>query len=136
MSRRGRTNQEEIPMERIRCELGENATGLDDVRAAVARCRESGAELELVGIVRTSRLDPPQPAFGERVRRLKHLQRTLEEAVRIAGASGLKPVVSIREHTSERQSAQLRAGAIMRAPTRLARRFEGAGRTAPLEPGR
>jgi hypothetical protein len=124
-------------MERIRCELGERADALEDVRAAVALCRERGAELEFVAIVRTSSLDPPQPAFGERVRRFKHVQGELREAVRIARSAGLTPTVAIREAKLERGPLKGWAGAIVGAPARLAgRRRTGAGNPALLERSR
>jgi hypothetical protein len=82
-------------MERIQCEVSESPGALEDVRAAVARCREVGAELELVGIVKTSMFDAPQPAFGERVRRFNQVQHRLKQAAGIARSAGITPNVSL-----------------------------------------
>jgi hypothetical protein len=83
-------------MERIKCEVSESPGTLEDVRAAVARCRDASAELELVGIMRTSMFDAPQPAFGERVRRFNQVQHRLEQAAGIARGAGILPNVSVR----------------------------------------
>lgn len=83
-------------MERIQCEVSESPGALEDVRAAVARCSEVGAELELVGVVKTSMFDAPQPAFGERVRRFNQVQHRLEQAASIARSAGITPNVSLR----------------------------------------
>jgi hypothetical protein len=71
-------------MEVVTCEVDDSARAVEEVRAAVARCRAQGAELRLVGVVRTSRLDAPQPSCGERVRRSKLVRHRVEQAERIA----------------------------------------------------
>jgi hypothetical protein len=93
-------------MERIQCEVSESPGTLEDVRAAVARCREQGAQLELVGIVRTSMFDAPQPAHGERVRRFNEVQHALVRAIRIARSAGITPSVFVRAGKPTRKLAR------------------------------
>lgn len=126
-------------METIQCEVGESPSALEDVRAAVARCREQGAALELVGIVRTSMLDAPQPACGERIRRFKQVQQRVEQGIRIARGAGITPSVSVRVGMPEPELAR-EAGAIAAVAGVLGpmqrRGGTAAGRPAPLWPGR
>lgn len=86
----------ELVMERIRCDIDESEEGIEGVRDAVAFCREHGTKLELVGVVRTSMFDPPQPAHGELVRRFNEVQHRLVQAIEIAQSAGITPTVALR----------------------------------------
>jgi hypothetical protein len=126
-------------MERIQCEVSESPGTLEDVRAAVARCREQGAQLELVGIVRTSMFDAPQPAHGERVRRFNEVQHALVRAIRIARSAGITPSVFVRAGKPKRKLARQAdaTGAVAGVLGRVHGQIGAALRSpAPLWPGR
>ena len=84
-------------MARVLCAVDGSGAARDAVQAAIAFCREHDADLKLVGIVKETLLDfPPQPAYGERVRRYNQVQYELVRAAELARDAGLSPEMTIR----------------------------------------
>ncbi len=83
-------------MTRVICALDDSPASRAAVESAVEHCRRQGGELVLVGIVRTSPFDPPQPSYGEVARRYAGVQHELARAAATAKEAGLSPRVSLR----------------------------------------
>jgi nucleotide-binding universal stress UspA family protein len=80
----------------VLCEVDDSRAAREAVDAAIAFCREHDAVLRLVGVVKDSFFDPPQPSYGERTRRYRYVERALVEAAEAARAAGLRPEVTLR----------------------------------------
>jgi hypothetical protein len=83
-------------MTRVLCEVERWPGSSEAVTAAIAYCLAHGAELELVGLVRESRFEAPQPAVSERIRRFADVQDALARASSLAREAGLEPAVVVR----------------------------------------
>ena len=79
----------------VLCVVDHTPFSRDAVRSAIARCRDRGAELSLVGVVQPF-AEAAGPAYGERVRRLSLVETNLVRACRAARAAGVAPNVERR----------------------------------------
>ena len=82
-------------MSTVLCVVDHTPSSGDAVRRAIARSRDRGAELALVGVVQPF-ADAAGPAYGERVRRLGLVETNLVRAARAARAAGVAPIVERR----------------------------------------
>lgn len=83
-------------MARVLCAVDGSPAGREAVDAAISYCREHGAELTFVGLVKPSFLDPPQPSYGELVRRRSAVHHELARAAAAAREAGLTPEIVVR----------------------------------------
>ncbi len=83
-------------MARVLCAVDGSPAGRQAVDAAIAYCREHGAELTLVGLVKPRFLDPPQPSYGELARRHAAVHHELARAAAAAREAGLAPTIAVR----------------------------------------
>lgn len=83
-------------MARVLCAVDDSPAAGEAVRAAIAFCREHGAALKLVGVVKPSIFDPPQPSSGERVRRFNQVQFALARAAEVAREGALESEITVR----------------------------------------
>jgi len=83
-------------MARVLCAVDDSPAGREAVGAAIAFCRRQAAELTLVGLVKPSFFDPPQPSYGELVRRYTGVHHELARAASAARRAGLIPEITFR----------------------------------------
>lgn len=84
-------------MARVLCAVDGSPAGHQAIDAAVAFCRQHDADLKLVGVVKPSFFDPPQPSGGgELVRRYNQVQYELARGAAIAREAGLAPEITLR----------------------------------------
>ena len=72
--------------EPVLCEVDGSPTSTDDVQAAIARCQEAGAELELVGVLKETAAGNDS---SEHARRVSEVQGALIRAARAAREAGI-----------------------------------------------
>jgi nucleotide-binding universal stress UspA family protein len=89
-------------MTQVLCAVDDRPASADAVRAAIDLCRERGADLTLVGLVRPLTA-VVQPAHGELVRRLAHVQEHVLEAIRAAREAGITPTAVYRAGDSREE---------------------------------
>lgn len=90
-------------MTRVVCGVGESAATLDAVPAAVALCRENGADLELVGLVKDALSDSTRSGAGNKVARYKQVKFELDRAADVAREAGLSPEIVVRAGDAPRE---------------------------------
>ena len=83
-------------MTRVICGVGESPATLDAVPAAVAFCRETGDELELVGLVKDTLSDSTRSGAGNKVARYKRVKFELDRAAEMVREAGLSPEIVVR----------------------------------------
>ena len=83
-------------MTRVVCGVGESPVTLGAVPAAVAFCRESGADLEFVGVVRDVLTDTTRATGGNKVLRYNRVKFELDRAAEVARDAGLSPEIVVR----------------------------------------
>ncbi len=109
-------------MARVLCAVDGAPAAREAVRAAIAFCREHDADLKLVGVVKESLFDfPPQPSYGERVRRYNQVQYELVHAAEAAREAGLSFEMTIRSGNLAKELAR-EADATLAEEAFLARR--------------
>ncbi len=82
-------------MHSVLCGIDESGSH-EAVGAAIEYCRENGATLGLVGIVKDKFNDTTKGGAGERVRRYKKVKSELERAAESARTAGLPVTTTIR----------------------------------------
>lgn len=83
-------------MARVICGVGESPATLDAVPAAVTFCCESGADLELVGLVKDTLSDATRSGAGNKVARYKQVRFELDRAADVVREAGLSPEIAVR----------------------------------------
>ena len=83
-------------MEPVVCEVDGSRAAEQALEAAISFCRRRGASLELVGVVRESLFEAPQPAIGERIRRFREVEYALVQGLRLARAGGVEARALVR----------------------------------------
>lgn len=83
-------------MTRVVCGIGESPATLDAVPAAVDFCRETGAELELVGLVKDTLSDSTRSGAGNKVARYKQVKFELDRAAEVVREAGFSPEIVVR----------------------------------------
>lgn len=83
-------------MTRVVCGIGDSPATLDAVPAAVAFCRENGADLELVGLVKDTLSDSTRSGAGNKVARYKQVKFELDRAAEEVHEAGLSPEIVVR----------------------------------------
>jgi nucleotide-binding universal stress UspA family protein len=117
-------------MTRVLCGVDDRPGSVEAAHAAIDYCRENGAELTLVGVVRPM-LTVTQPAGGELIRRFQGVEQELLEACRAARKDGIEASIVIRDgdpaQVLKREAESAGASEIFLAHTRsrLSARFTG-----------
>ena len=111
----------------VLCAIDDRSASKDAARAAIDFCRESGADLTLVGVTRPT-LAFTQPAGGEQIRRFQDVEQQVLKAARAAREDGVTAKIVFRAgdpaeelmHEAESAGASDVFLASMRNPSRLA----------------
>ena len=117
-------------MTRVLCGVDDRPGSVEAARAAIDYCRENGAELTLVGVVRPM-LAVTQPAGGELIRRFQGVEQELLEACRAARKGGVEATIVIRDgdpaqvFKREAESAGATEIFLARTRSRISARFTG-----------
>jgi hypothetical protein len=87
--------RKESQMHSVLCGIDESGSP-EAVGAAIEYCRENGAELRLVGIVKDKFSGPTHGGAGERIRRYKTVKFELDRAAESARAAGVTALTTVR----------------------------------------
>ena len=79
----------------VLCAIDDRSASKDAARAAIDFCRESGADLTLVGVTRPT-LAFTQPAGGEQIRRFQDVEQQVLKAARAAREDGITAKIVFR----------------------------------------
>ena len=79
----------------VLCAIDDRSASKDAARAAIDFCRESGADLTLVGVTRPTRAFT-QPAGGELIRRFQDVEQQVLKAARAAREDGVTAKIVFR----------------------------------------
>ncbi len=112
----------------VLCGIDDRSASKDAARAAIDFCRESGADLTLVGVTRPT-LAFTQPAGGELIRRFQDVEQQVLKAARAAREDGVTAKIVFRagdpaeELVREAESVGASDVFLASTPTRLASLF-------------
>ena len=106
----------------VLCAIDDRSAGKDAARAAIDFCRESGADLTLVGVTRPT-LAFTQPAGGEQIRRFQDVEQQILRPPVPRARTG-----SPRRSSSEREILP-RSSCTRRSPRRASDVFLASTRT-------
>jgi nucleotide-binding universal stress UspA family protein len=87
--------RKESQMHSVLCGIDKSGSH-EAVGAAIEYCRENGAELRLVGIVKDKFSGPTHGGAGERIRRYKTVNFELDRAAKSARAAGVTALTTVR----------------------------------------